>query len=292
MDIIVQILVSGLTMGSIYAIGTIALSLLWGAMGMLNLAHGSFIAIGGYTTYWAMSVLEVHWIFALPMALLSGVIAGYLFYHLLVRWMYDNVDFSTNIIIATVALASLVENIILKGVGPETKRQPFTIPDGFFLSDVFVPWHTIFTIFLAIAMMITIAYIVSNTKLGYEMRAISQNKDAAQLMGININSSFAKALMLAGGIAAISGVLVTGLSQLYPVVGYDITIKAFIICIIAGLGNIRGSVIMAFILGLFEIAVQYIFGQRYGFPAMLGLGILVLLWRPYGFFGHETVDRV
>ena len=292
MDILLQVVVSGLAVGSMYAIGTIALSLLWGAMGMLNLAHGSFIAVGGYSAYYTMEVLVGHWIFALPMAAVSGILMGYLFYHLLVRWMYEKPDFPINIIIVTVALAALVENSLLVGVGPEARRQPFVIPDGFFISEVFISWQIILTVLLAVAMMIVIAYIVGYTKLGYVIRAISQNRDAAKLMGVNVSRSFAQALMLAGAVATISGVMVTGMTQLHPAVGYDTAVKAFIICIIAGLGNIRGSVIMAFILGFFEVAVQYIFGQRYGFPAMLGLGILALIWRPYGVFGKATVNRV
>ena len=89
-----------------------------------------------------------------------------------------------------------------------------------------------------------------------------------------------------------SGVLVTASTQLFPAVGFDATVKALVICIIAGLGNIRASILMAFAIGMFEIAVQYIFGQRFGFPAMLGLVIIVLIARPTGLFGKEAVQRV
>ena len=176
--------------------------------------------------------------------------------------------------------------------GPEAKRQPFRINGGLDIGNVVLPYQTILTVFVAIVLMIVVGYIVTRTKLGNVIRAVSQEQTAAQLMGVDVKRSFARAMMLAGGIAAISGVLVTGATQLFPAVGFDTTLKALIICIIAGLGNLRGAILMAFVLGLFEVAVQYIFGQRYGFPAMLGLVIAALLVRPYGLFGKETVDRV
>lgn len=292
MDTFIQILVSGLTVGAMYAVGTLALSLLWGSMGMLNMAHGGFIAIGGYSAYWVMSVLDGHWLFVLPVSALAGMLAGYALYHLVVRWMYERDDFPVNIIIVTVAIAALVENSILNISGPSALRQPFKIPSGFKVADVVVPYQTLLTLAIAIAMMILVSWLVNKTKVGYVIRAVSQNKDAALLMGINVRLAFSQALVIAGGIAAVSGVMVTGATQLFPAVGYDTMIKSFIICIIAGLGNIPGAVTMAFVLGMFEISVQYIFGQRYGFPAMLGLVVLVLIWRPYGVFGKATVNRV
>ncbi len=292
MDIFLQIIISGISLGSMYAVGTIALSLLWGTMGMMNLAHGSFIAIGGYAAYLCMTVMGANWIFALPMALGAGIIAGYLMYHLVVRWMFERAEFGVDIIIATVAIAALVENGILNTIGPEARRQPFHISGGLHIGGAVLPHQTLLTVFIAIAMMIIVGYIVSRTRLGNVIRAVSQQQVAAQLMGVDVKRSFAQAMMLAGGIAALSGVLVTGSTQLFPAVGFDTTIKALVICIIAGLGNLRGAILMAFVLGMFEIAVQYIFGQRYGFPAMLGLVIAVLIVRPYGLFGRETVERV
>ena len=292
MDIFLQIIISGISLGAMYAVGTIALSLLWGTMGMMNLAHGGFIAVGGYMAYWCMTVLGASWIFALPMALLAGMLGGYLMYHLVVRWMFERKEFSVDIIIATVAIAALVENGLLNVAGPSAKRQPFAISGGLKIGDVVLPYQTILTVSVAIILMIVVLYIVTRTKMGIVIRAVSQQQVASQLMGVNVRTAFAQAMMLAGGVAAVSGVLVTGATQLFPSVGFDTTIKALVICIIAGLGNLRGAIFMAFVLGLFEVAVQYIFGQRYGFPAMLGLVIVLLIMRPHGLFGKETVERV
>ncbi len=292
MDIFLQIVISGLTVGAMYAAGTIALSLLWNSMGMLNLANGSFIAIGGYAAYWCMTVLHASWIFALPVAAATGLITGYLFYHLLVRWMYQRPDFQINIIIATVAVAALTENGILNIAGAEASRQPFQVTGGLPLAGVILPYQTLLTLAVVFALLIVVMWFLTRTRLGLIIRAVSQQREAAQLMGINVSQAYAAAMMLAAAVAAVSGVLVTANTQLFPGAGFDATLKALVICIIAGLGNIRASIFMALALGLFEIAVQYIFGQRYGFPAMLGLIIVVLLIKPVGLFGKETVTRV
>lgn len=292
MDIFLQIIFSGLAVGAMYAAGSISLSLLWSSMGMLNLANGSFIAIGGYTAYTCMTLLNASWVFALPLAVVSGLVTGYLFYHLVVRWLFARPDFAINIIISTVAVSALVENIILNVFGPEARRQPFQVPGGIQIGGAILPFQTLITLVTSIAVLFIVLWIMKRTRTGLVIRAVAQQRDAAQLMGIDVSSSFAQAMMLAAVVGSVSGVMVTASTQLFPGTGFDATVKALVICIIAGLGNIRASILMAFALGMFEIAVQYIFGQRFGFPALLGLVIAVLIIRPVGLFGKETVTRV
>jgi branched-subunit amino acid ABC-type transport system permease component len=139
--------------------------------------------------------------------------------------------------------------------------------------------------------MLLVAWLLNRTRMGRAIRAAAQNRDAAQLMGVNIGRVFAKVMALAGVVAAVSGVMLSSLTTLAPTMGYDPMLKAFIICIIAGLGNVGGSFYAAFFLGLFEASIQYFFGVRFGFPALLLLVILALMWRPYGVFGHRKVAR-
>ena len=292
MDIFLQILFSGLAVGSMYAVGAIALSLLWGTMGMLNIAHTAFIALGGYISYWTMTVMGANWIFVLPMAFLAGIVLGYIYYHLIIRHIYSKENFSVNIIIASVALAALGENAYLNLAGGEALRQPFRFSGGLEMIGVVLTFQTIFTVFVAVLLMVILSLIMSKTKLGQVIRAVSQQPTASQLMGINVQKSFATALMLNGSIAAISGVLVTGTSQIFPSVGYDSTVKALVILIVAGLGNLRAGIFMAFALGFLEMGVNYVLGARYGFPAMLAFVIIVLLFKPNGFFGKEQITRV
>jgi len=103
---------------------------------------------------------------------------------------------------------------------------------------------------------------------------------------------FAQVLALAGMVAAVSGVMLGSLTSLVPTMGYDPMLKAFIICVIAGLGNTAGSCYAAFLLGLFEASIQYFLGVRWAFPLLLLLVMVALIWRPYGVFGRRKVVRV
>ena len=111
-------------------------------------------------------------------------------------------------------------------------------------------------------------------------------------MGVNVGRVFAQVMGIAGVVAAISGVMLSSITTLAPTMGYDPMLKAFIICVIAGLGNVPGALVAAFVLGLFEAVVQFAVGVRFGFPALLALVIVALIWRPYGVFGRRQVRRV
>ena len=111
-------------------------------------------------------------------------------------------------------------------------------------------------------------------------------------MGVPVRFIFAQVLALAGFLAAVSGLLLSTITTLSPTMGYDPMIKAFIICAIAGLGNIAGALYAAFILGVLEASIQYLFGVRFALPTMLLLVIAGLIWRPAGVFGRRTVTRL
>lgn len=239
-----------------------------------------------------MTILGGHWLFAIPIAIVAGIVAGYAFYHIIVRWLLVRPDFAINIIISTVAVSALMENVILNVFGPEARRQPFQLTGGPSIGGAILPYQTMLTVAVVMVLLLVVLWIVLKTRTGLIIRAVAQQSEAAQLMGINVSASFEKAMMLAAVVGTVSGVLVTASTQLFPAVGFDATVKALVICIIAGLGNIRASILMAFAIGMFEIAVQYIFGQRFGFPAILGLVIIVLIARPTGLFGKEAVQRV
>jgi branched-subunit amino acid ABC-type transport system permease component len=111
-------------------------------------------------------------------------------------------------------------------------------------------------------------------------------------MGVRVGWIYAAVLALSGGLAGISGIMISSLSSLLPNMGGDPMLKAFIICIVAGLGNVTGAVIAAIVLGLLEATAQYNLGTQYSFALLLLLVIIVLIWRPYGLFGRKQVVRL
>ncbi len=292
MDTAIQILVSGLTLGAMYGVSTIGLSLVWGAMGMLNMAHGALLTIGGYASYAAVIDLGLPMWMGLPAAMLVSFVVGMIIYFTIIRFMYHLESFETNIIVVTIGLAIFLESLVLKIFGAYPFGQPFALEKGFHIGVVYVRYQTPLIIAIALFLMLVIAWMLNKSRTGRAIRATAQGRVAAQLMGVNVGRVFAQVMALGGLVAGVSGVMISSITTLAPTMGYDPMLKAFIICVIAGLGNIKGALYAAFILGIFEACVQYFFGVRFGFPALLALVILALIWRPYGVFGRRQVTRV
>jgi branched-chain amino acid transport system permease protein len=288
---VTQIIVSGLTLGAMYAISTVSLSLIWGALNMLNMAQGALLTFGGYAAYAALSGLGLPPAAAVAAAVLFGGLLGLAIYGGVVRHMLDREGFEINVVIATVGIATVLENVLQKVFGAYPIRQPLTVEGGFFIAGTHIPYNSVTIIVVSVALMLLLAVLLARTRMGRAIRAVSQNREAAQLMGVPVNTVYAQVLALAGALSAASGIMLSTITTLAPTMGYDPMLKAFIICVIAGLGNVAGALYAAFMLGLFEAFIQFSLGVRFAFPAMLLLVIMTLVWRPYGLFGLKRMSR-
>lgn len=292
MDTATQILVSGLTLGAMYAISTVSLSLVWGALNVLNMAQGALLTLGGYFAYAAVSALGFPPLLAVLITVALGGLVGLLMYLAVIRHMLDTEGFEVNVIIATVGIGTVIENAMLKIFGAYPIRQPIMWEGGFFIGRTHIPYNSVVIVLASVGLMLILAVVLTRTRMGRAIRAVSQNREAAQLMGVPDQLVYAQVLLVAGALSAASGIMLSTITTLSPTMGYDPMLKAFIICVIAGLGNIAGALYAAFILGVFEAVVQFVFGVRFAFPAMLLIVILALIWRPYGVFGRRKVSRL
>ena len=292
MDGWIQILVSGLTVGAMYAVSTISLSLVWGALNVLNMGQGAMLAAGGYIAYTAVMSLGLPIPLAIVVAVIVGALIGGAMYFLIIRFMIGKEGFETNVIVATFGFALILENLVLRLYGAYPLRQPIGLEGGWYVGATHIPYQNMLLVVVSGVLLVAVAYLLKTTQLGRSIRATAQNREATELMGIRISRVFLLVLLIGGGLAAISGIMLSTLTTLAPTMGYDPMLKAFIICVIAGLGNIYGALISAFVLGLFEVSIQFIFGVRFGFPALLLLVILALVWRPYGVFGKRKTERL
>jgi branched-subunit amino acid ABC-type transport system permease component len=201
-------------------------------------------------------------------------------------------NFETNIFIATIGVGAVFENLVLKMFGPYAKPQPLNIAGGIKIGAVLVPYQNIAILAVAVVMMVLVALLLQRSRTGRAIRATAQNRDAARLMGVHVVKVYAQVLALSGALAALSGVMISSLATLSPTMGGDPMLKAFIICIVAGLGNTYGAVAAAVVIGLIEASTQYVLGVRFGFALLLLLVIAVLIWRPSGIFGKSRVVRL
>jgi branched-chain amino acid transport system permease protein len=292
MDVLVQVIASGLTLGAMYAISTVGLTLVYGSLNMLNMAYGALLALGGYICLYVMTSLGLPAIVGALAAMVGCGFVGLLIYHLAARPMLSSGNFETQIFIATIGIGAVLENVILRVFGPQPVAQPLTLTGAIVIGKVHVPTQNIFILAAAFVMMGMIAFLLGRTRAGRAIRATAQNRDAAQLMGVRIGRVYAGVLALSGALAAISGIMISSLSGLLPNMGGDPMLKAFVICVVAGLGNVYGAVTAAILLGLLEAGAEYLLGVQYSFAVLLVLVIGVLIWRPYGLFGRKQVVRL
>lgn len=292
MNVTTQILVSGITLGSMYAISTVSLSLIWGALNMLNMAQGALLTFGGYVAYATITGLGAPPAAAIILSIAAGALIGLIMHVAVVRHMLGTEGFEVNVVIATVGIGTIIENLIQRIFGAYPLRQPLVLDGGFFLGATYVPYNTLVVLSASALLMLLLGILLKRTRMGRAIRAVSLNRDAAQLMGVPVQLVYAQVLMIAGGLSAASGIMLSTITTLAPTMGYNPMLKAFIICVVAGLGNVSGALAAAFLLGLFEALIQFELGVRFAFPAMLLLVVVVLIWRPYGLFGHKKVARL
>ena len=291
---LVAILTAGLTNGALYALATIGLALVWGSMGMLNMAHGAMLALGGYAAYTAVTTLGLPAPLGILGAVLAGGCAGAVLYAAVVRQLLGQslATFETSVLIATVGIGIALENAILKLYGGQPLRQPVIVEGVVSVGRAGVPVQDIAIVVVSLVLMGAVAWVLARTRMGRAIRATAQNREAAQLMGVPTRRVYLQVMVLSGMLAGICGVLVSSITQLSPPLGADPMLKAFIMCVVAGLGNLPGAVASAFGLALVEAFVQFGAGARWGFPALLLIVIVVLIWRPAGLFGRVQVRRL
>lgn len=291
MDVVFQIVVAGLTLGSTYALAAIGLSLTYGTMGMFNMAHGVLMTIGAYAAYVATALIGMPMLLGLAVAIVVGMTVGGLLHLLVVRHMLDTPRFEINVIVVTAGVAILLEDRLLKQFGGYPFRQPVQFEGAVLLGPVTITAQDIVTFAVAFLLIGATAWLLLRSRFGRAIRATAMDREAAMLMGVNADRTFLHVLLIAGALAAAAGVLISAQTMLTPQMGTNPLLRAFVICVFAGLGSVGGAGIAALLLGIFEVAVQYVFGVQYGFPFMLGLVVLVLIFRPAGLFGREVVER-
>ena len=217
------------------------------------------LTLGGYAAFTAVTTLGFPAPFGILAAMLIGSLAGAILYGLVVRNLLKTAgaNFETNVLIATVGVGIALENAILLTYGGQPLRQPVSVSGSIAVGPATVQYQNMLIVTVSIAVMIVTALILSRTRMGRAIRATAQHREAAQLMGVPVKRVYLQVLVLAGMLAGVCGVLVSSITQLSPTLGADPMLKAFIMCVVAGLGNLPGAIAAAFGLALVEAFVQY-----------------------------------
>lgn len=286
-----DILATTLGLGALYAASAISLALIWGTFGMLNLAHGAFITVGAYASLLVVRDLGMPWWTGVLAGAAGGAAIGAATHFLLVSRVFARPGFEINIIILTMAAATILVDGINNVIGPATARQPFSLDGRIAFGTTSIAWQTVMMIAICVALTAVLTLTLRYTALGRSINAVAQEPTAARLNGISVGRIVLKVMMISGAVAGVSGVLITHSTAVYPTVGQDPLLKALIICVIGGLGSIPGAIVAAFFLAFLETVAQYELGTKWGAPVLLIAVVVVLVLRPNGLFGVREIAR-
>ena len=237
---ILPIIVSALTLGSIYALMAVGLALIWGGMGILNLAQGALFMIGAYTAFSVAKQGGGPWLGLAAAATVTAAV-GLLLYMGPLRLLLSRRDAGNAVLIATISIATILENLALMHYGPRNKVVPELATGAFKLAGVPIPWNTVLLMTVALALLTLLTLGLKYTRAGIAVRAVAQNIDGARLCGINPSWTFALVLAVSSSLAGIGGVLLSSIYFVTPYVGQTYLLTALIVTILGGLGSVPGG---------------------------------------------------
>jgi len=284
-QIIFQMLVTGLVLGSIYMLMASGLTLIYGIMHQVNMAHGVFFMLGAMLSYYATKAAGLPYFVSLLLIILIFPFIGIAFERIIFRpirnlWLAGYMS--------TIGVWIFIEGLGWQVFGTVEKGLPFPIQDLLQLpGGVTIPASKLIICVLSLLIIAGIYWIVGWTRLGRQMRAIEQQPKAAKLVGIHSDRVVALGFALGITLAALAGGLVSTLYSISPTSGETPMLKAFIIIILGGLGSISGSIIASFLLGIIDSFGGTLLGPQAGYFLGFALVILILIFKPAGILGYE-----
>ena len=294
---LLQQLINGITIGSIYALVTVGFSMVWSILQLANFAHGSFYMLAPYLALTAITFLG-----ASPAAFLCVVIIVAIFTaclgagmdHTFLRPIREKKVNMVSTILCTIGVQTVINNGIIAVYGSQSRAfpDPFLLP-SINIGNAVVSWMQIIILLLAVSLMLILSKIVYGTKLGVAMRATSQNSRAASLMGINVNQVIMITFFLGTMVAAIAGCMVGLYYQVIDTTMATITgSKSMAAAILGGIGVLPGAVVGGLIIGVLETLVAAYISSGYRDAIAFAILIIVLVVRPTGILGKTSVNKV
>jgi len=282
LELLPQFVFNGLLIGASYALIAVGLTMIFGIMNIANFAHGQLYMLGGVLGYFLTGRLGLHYLLAIPLAVLGVMALGVVLERGIFRRLRRKPAMSS--VLATVGLAILLENLARVVWGP----QPQPIATGFSpmpleLGPIFTTEARLFAVAMTFGSLFLVYLFLNRSLLGTAMRATFQQAEAAALVGISIDRVHAATFALGAGLAALGGVLLGAIFFVDPSMGSTATLKAFIVVILGGLGSIGGSMVGGLILGIAE-SLGTLASSAYKDGIGFVLVILILLYRPDGLF--------
>ena len=287
-------LINGISLGSVYAIIALGYTMVYGIAKMLNFAHGDVIMVGAYIVFALTSYAGVNPYLALVISMAACTLLGMA----IERFAYKPLRGASPlaVLITAIGVSYFLQNMALLIFGSQAKSftsivnlPALTLAGG----KITISAETIVTIIVSLIIMVSLTLFVNKTKPGRAMLAVSEDKGAAQLMGVNVNATISLTFAIGSGLAAVAGVL---LCSAYPTLssqtGAMPGIKAFVAAVLGGIGSIPGAVIGGVLIGVIEILSRSYISSQMADAIVFAVLIIVLLVKPTGILGKKYIEKV
>ncbi len=287
-------LINGLSLGSVYAIIALGYTMVYGIAKMLNFAHGDIIMVGGYVCFCAVNYLGLPTGVGVLLSIVACTVLGIVIERLAYKPLRNAP--SLDVLITAIGVSYFLQNAALLIWGSDTKSFPSVVnlPSvSLFDGQLVVSAITIVTVITGVVVMVGLTMFTGKTRMGKAMRACSEDRGAATLMGINVNSTISLTFAIGSGLAAVAGVLMcSAYPTLIPTTGSLPGIKAFTAAVIGGIGSIPGAFVGGLVLGVIEIFAKAYVGTQLADAIVFGVLIVVLLVKPSGLLGKTVREKV
>ncbi len=284
-------LINGIQIGSIYALVALGYSMVYGIVKLINFAHGDIIMVGAYCTWYLMAKVNAPAWAAVIIAVVFCALMGMSIEKIAYKPLRKSARIS--LLITAIGISFLLQNLaqIIFTANPRMFTNIFS--GMITIGDQRVSAATVVTIIISIIIMIGLSLLVNKTKIGKAMRAVSEDNEAAQLMGINVNNTISFTFALGSALAAIAAVLYCcSYSQISPTMGSMLGLKAFVAAVFGGIGSLPGAMIGGLCIGLAESLTKGYISSKLADAVVFGILILVLLIKPTGILGRKQSEKV
>ncbi len=284
-------LITGISLGSIYALIALGYTMVYGIAKMLNFAHGDVIMIGGFAVYTVMTTLRLPVWVAIISAIVVCVVLGVVIEKIAYKPLRSASPLT--VLITAIGVSYFLQNLALLIFGSAAKNFNSIVPEFSIGSGVRITGETVVTILVTIVIMIALTLFVNKTKTGKAMQAVSEDKGAAQLMGINVNRTISITFAIGSGLAAVASMLLCSTyPQISPYTGAMPGIKAFTAAVFGGIGSIPGAMIGGVALGIIESLSKAYISSQLADAIVFAVLIIVLLVKPTGLMGKKINEKV
>lgn len=289
---LLQQLVNGVSLGSIYALIALGYTMVYGIIKLINFAHGDIYMVGAYIGFFATTVLQLSFVPALIMAMVIAALAGMIIERLAYRPLRKAPKIA--VLITAIGVSLFLEYTGMLLVSPQPRTFPAIFPsESYSFAGLVVDNHQVIILVVSIVLMVILTYVVNHTKTGKAMRAVSYDTDAARLMGIDADRIISFTFGIGSGLAAAAGVLVgVYYNSIDPLMGIMPGLKAFVAAVLGGIGIIPGAMVGGILLGVIEALVSGFISSTFRDAAAFGILIIILLFKPSGLLGKNVREKV